>query len=183
VKELVYLIGEPGAGKSTLMCALTDQCARLSRRRPFAHDLLVRSREVVAVELGRRRAAFSGTDALALSVEPAARSWIAGTDSAVVLGEGDRLATAGFLDAATEAGFTVTLVHCAPSEAVAHERRRLRGSPQDATWVRGRRTKTARLAERAPSRGWRLLTDPCTDPPDQVAARLAERIPALEALR
>ncbi|GAA4908158.1 P-loop-containing protein [Streptomonospora salina] len=180
--RLVYLIGEPGAGKSTTMAALTARCDRIGRRAPFAHDLLVRSREVVAVELGRRRARFPGTDALALSVEPSARSWLPSSPVPLVLAEGDRLATAGFLGAAEAVGFAPTLVWCRPPAEVAAQRRRARGSAHEPSWVRGRTTKARRLAALAEARGWPVITDACTDAPQEIGARLAARVPELEAL-
>lgn len=182
MNRLVYLIGEPGAGKSTTMAALTARCDRVSRRTPFAHDLLVRSREVVAVELGRRRRDFPGTDALALSVEPLARSWVPGSPAPLVLAEGDRLATAGFLDAVYAAGFAVTLIWCRPPAEVAAQRRRVRGSVQDPTWITGRATKTRRLVAVAQARGWPVITDACADAPEEIGARLTARVPELEVL-
>lgn len=106
--------------------------------------------------LGRRRATFPGTDALALNVMPAAtaaaRAWAFACPQAV--GEGDRLASGIFLDAAREAG-DVLLVHLDTPPDAAADRRAQRAvtlnlGVQSAAWVKGRATKVQRLLARYP---------------------------------
>jgi ribose 1,5-bisphosphokinase PhnN len=150
---LLYLVGAPGAGKSTVMAELTRDCERLHAKQPFAHDVLLRARDDdrncdVAVELGRRREVFSGTDALSMSVQPKAVQWIYSRPHRLVLGEGARLGTAGFLGAAKDAGYHVVLVHLDATDAQLCERVAQRSGTQSATWAQGARTRALRLVER-----------------------------------
>lgn len=154
---LVYFVGPPGVGKSTLMAGLTAPLERHPRSKPFAHDLLLAPGTTaapgvlpapVAVELGRRREDFSGTDALSMSVQPLAVDWIVGRPYPLILGEGARLATVGFLGAAAVSGYDVHLVHLEASAAVLDIRRVGRGSNQSPQWMRGAETRARRIMER-----------------------------------
>ncbi len=164
---VVYLIGEPGSGKSTLMAAFTDRYEAEARTAPFAHRVLRNADGlVIGVELGKRRDNFSGTDALAMNVGPKVRAWLAEVDAAevvCVLGEGDRLTNGRFL---TECDAVVRLD---VPEAVADERRRQRGSDQNASWLKGRRTKLSNLAD--------MVTDTIDG-----TAPLDEQVAALDAI-
>lgn len=145
--RLVYFVGPPGVGKSTLMEALTARCTRQGETKPFAHDYLYRDTTPIAIELGKRREAFSGTDALSMSVQPKAVEWLSSNKKPLVLGEGARLGTYGFLTAAKAAGYDVTLVHLTAPEEALEARRRKRGSNQKATWVKGATSRAKRIFE------------------------------------
>jgi len=168
--RLVYLSGEPGVGKSTLMRQLTAGLLRHSLPADDdapARDLLLtpRSRRVLAVELGRARDAFSGTDALPSAVIAAAERYVrdgrARDEAPLLLAEGARLACRRFLTAAVAGGWQVTLVHLR-GEHLAAERRATRAAtlgrpPQNPAWVKGRRTAAANLARDAQAWGVRLV--------------------------
>lgn len=182
--NLIYLFGPPAAGKSTLMAALTAGCARFPMSRPFAHDLLtapLSALDVAGIELGRSRATFPGTDTLGLSVSPKAKEFMAGQPSALILGEGDRLAHAGFFDAAADAGYAVTGVYLTTPDEVLERRCAARGSHQPASWKIGRATKSARLAGYIAAHHTLVTLDGTVDPERNVAALVGE-VPSLAAL-
>jgi hypothetical protein len=153
--KMIYLVGGPGAGKSTLMAALTAGRERLTVEQPVAHDLLIDpvTGEAGALEIGRRRPAFSGTDALASSIIERAVPWIGTRPARLVLGEGARLGNARFLSAAVAAGYAVTLAWLTHGSQEDWRRGRAAalGKEQNPSWVAGRVTASARLAQSPPA--------------------------------
>ena len=154
-EKLIYIIGQPGSGKSTLMAKLTAQFDRHSiapaERYPVAHDVLTdkTTGEVVGAELGVRRELFSGTDALASSVIDKAAPWIASQPYPLVLAEGARLANRRFIDAALEGGYEVTLVLLDHNDAEDWRKVRSKaiGKTQNPSWVKGRLSASRNLAD------------------------------------
>jgi hypothetical protein len=63
-----------------------------------------------------------------------------------IIGEGDRLASSKFFEAAQAAGYDVTVALLRCPESLAKQRRDARGSEQNEQWLKGRITKTIRLA-------------------------------------
>jgi hypothetical protein len=170
-RRLVYLSGEPGVGKSTLMREATSCWQRLplpkDPGRAPARDLLgdIATGRIAAVELGRQRDTFSGTDALPSNCIDDAETWLRSGQAArhapLLLAEGARLANRRFLTAAVESGYRVDLLHLS-GMAVAAERRanraRMLNRPQqNPSWVKGRRTAAANLALAAPDWGVQVL--------------------------
>lgn len=151
--NLLYLVGVPGCGKSTLAAALTAGHTPEPETKPFAH-IYWAGRAVV--ELGRRRDSFSGTDTLSLSVQPKVIAWLRNDPPPLVLGEGDRLANLSFFREAAAAGVTVHVVYLACSADVAQHRRETRahalGVPlQNPTWAKGRASKVRNLVAEWPA--------------------------------
>lgn len=152
--RLLYLVGGPGSGKSTLMARLTASYDRLTVERPVPHDRLIDpvTGGSDAAEIGRRRPMFSGTDALSSAIIDKAVPWLGSRPAGLVLGEGARLGNARFLTAAVEAGYDVTLAWL--THASQEEWRRARaarlGKDQNPSWVAGRVTASARLSQSPP---------------------------------
>lgn len=142
--KVLYLIGEPGIGKTSAMRELTDRLGpSVEMTKPFAHRM-----GDLWAEMGRRRGTFSGTDSLSMSVQPLAIEWLRSRPAPLVLGEGDRLGNASFFDqVSTFADLRIVGLVGAPG--VAARRRELRGSEQDPQWLRGRMSKVERLLPRA----------------------------------
>lgn len=173
----VYLVGEPGAGKTTLMAELRAGWAEASlEKRPVRHVLWQRPDGQLVPELGWPRDGFGGTDALPMDAVRHAEPWIAACGYPLVLAEGDRLACARFFQAAHDAGELV-LVHVHATPELAAARRAQRGSDQAEAWVRGRRTKVQRLLADWPSH----LTVDAALPAAEQAEALRHYVPELVA--
>jgi len=149
--RLIYVVGPPGSGKSSLLAELipADWLRVFRDDQGMPRSELYHADELVGAELGRHRAAFSGTDALAMNIHPHACRWIAKAHHPLVVGEGQRLGTRGFLTAALDAGRLVDLVWLDPPEEICRLRREARGSRQNPQWVKASTTRAARLAQAA----------------------------------
>lgn len=143
-KSLIYVVGEPGAGKSTAVAKATARYTRHPQQTPLAHDLLVDESSIVAVELGKRRKDFSGTDALPMNAITKAEAFLATTMAPVVIGEGARLGIRRFFEHAVSLGYDVTLYHLTTPHAA--KQRAVRGAEQSESWVKGARTRAANIA-------------------------------------
>lgn len=150
--QLIYLVGQPGAGKSTLMASLTEEYDRVpGMDNGLAMDELVNpaTGDILGVEIGKRRELFSGTDALPSSIIDKAAPWISGVPYPLVLAEGARLANRRFLDAALDAGYHVTLVLLDHDDVTAWHTKRTEaiGREQNPSWVKGRLSASRNLAD------------------------------------
>jgi P-loop Nucleotide Kinase3 len=141
---LVYLAGAPAVGKSTLMAELTKNCIRFPANLPIPHEALVRGGAIIGAEMGRRRPGFPGTDTLSMSIHVRARQFLDDHQYPLVLGEGQRLGSRSFMEAALTAGYDVTLVHLTADDDVLAERRSDR--VQNEKWSKGAATQAANLA-------------------------------------
>lgn len=181
-RQLLYLIGQPGSGKSTLVAGLTAGVPSAPVEKPFAH--IVWGSGPAVIELGARRESFAGTDALGMSVQPRVVEWLAGTPHEFVLAEGDRLANGKFFTAVAGLGWEVTVARLAVSEAAAAQRRAARAAalgiePQSPLWLRGRVTKVRNLA-----REWATIDLDADQPAAGVLTELLTyEHPVVEVLR
>lgn len=148
MRDALYVIGEPGAGKSALVDTLVYGTERYVEEVPLRR--LVYANGVV--ELGDRGGDWAGTDRLPFNVQRKAEAWARDTRAERLLAEGDRLANEPFFDALLAAGWNLTVVCVRVPAVEAAERRAARGGGQDESWVRGRRTKVERLAGVYPER-------------------------------
>jgi hypothetical protein len=152
IGEMLYIAGPPGVGKSTLARELTAGWDRIVHTHaPVPHVVL---RHPVTglkagLELGVPRPAFSGTDALSMSIGPAALDFMLSRTSTVpfALGEGSRLATRPFLGGLVHAGVRLTFVSLSASQDVLDYRWRARGSKQNPSWRKGAATRAERMFE------------------------------------
>lgn len=147
MKRVVYIMGAPGSGKTTLMREVLAPYPAIQHARPFAHIEYEHPKERV-VQVGKDRGTFSGTDALSLSVQPDVIKWLRYCDYDTIMAEGDRLANDKFFDAceATLDGLVLVLVDTDPE--VAATRRKMRGSNQNPSWLKGRISKVEALRKR-----------------------------------
>lgn len=147
--DLVYLIGPPGVGKTTLVTAMVGGLGDFAEHfEPIPH---LRRGDLTMP--GRKREPFGGTDTLGMSIARQAEAWIASMPAPLVLAEGDRLAYAKFFGVAESAGYRLHLLHAVANPGTVAWRRRHRAEEagtrlQNESWVQGRGSKAARLAAR-----------------------------------
>jgi ABC-type cobalamin/Fe3+-siderophores transport system ATPase subunit len=180
---LVYLVGAPGAGKSTLMAALTSRCDRATADGRIPYDVLKIHGQAVGVEMGRRRpGGFSGTDAMSMSVQRGAEQWISARPARLILGEGMRLGNMKFFQAAKNAGYDVHIVHVNPGDGIAQQQRAERGSSQNAQWVASATTRARNVADSVMKDPEMRLWLPAHDKPEKIVLSLIKAMPFLEGL-
>lgn len=141
MNALLYILGVPGSGKTTLVRELVLGRRRMVVTQPFAHTVY----EDGLVQLGRDRGTHGGTDALSMSVQPNVVAALEAGAWPRILAEGDRLANPSFFEAVVAAGYELDVVLLSVPAEVAADRRAARGTDQDERWLRGRESKIANL--------------------------------------
>jgi len=150
--KTLILIGEPGAGKTTLIKELTDSWTELTREiNPIKH-ITYKTPYGPAIQLGWTRAPFGGTDSLPQAVITQVAQWYQEGIEGLVIAEGDRLANDRFIKIAQDHGETL-IFHLNTDPVEAQTRRILRSRAhnlpaQNLSWLKGRQTKHLNLAER-----------------------------------
>ena len=150
--KMLYVIGEPGVGKSTVVARLTRHCGYAVHHVPFVVWMHYTS---TVMQLGNSRAQFSGTDALGMAAQKHVIKFMQQCvdgeyEYQYVLAEGDRLANGRFFNAVTDMGVELTVCTLLSSDqALLDERRNERalqlGREQNEQWLRGRSTKVVNL--------------------------------------
>lgn len=150
--RLIAIGGEPGTGKSTLVCGLITQ---LTLNRKDAGMRYIKRGLIRAIGFDKERLLilgiyddrrFPGTDRLSMAVQPDAAMLLRDMRRRpeyadwTVLFEGDRLFNSTFLLAAQDS-CEVKVVILEVSEAERKRRYAERGSNQPETFIRGRQTK------------------------------------------
>ncbi len=176
MKHALYIIGEPGVGKSTLVDTLVGDALALDGRSPVAHRVYLTTGGGVT-ELGTRGNGreFGGTDALPMDAISRVEPWVTGEgwgDDALLMAEGDRLAVDRFFHALLGADWDLRIVVLEAMPHVARARREARGSNQNEIWLKGRQTKVRRILERWDWTG-RVLHLDATRRPEELASDLA----------
>lgn len=164
-RSLLYLVGVPGSGKTTLFRRLLAGVPAETHTSPFGWTSYPGG-----VQLGVERGAFSGTDVLPMNVQPRVLAWLDRCPYRYVVAEGDRLANGVFFDAVRAQGWHLTVATLDIEPGLASTRREsLRRTYQSPVWVRGRMTKVANLTRMYADPAWRL---DARQPLDLLARRL-----------
>jgi hypothetical protein len=151
--NLVYLIGAPGAGKTTVTRALESNWIPVADATdPVKHRVWF-GPQGTTISLGHDRAPFGGTDTLSYTAINVIERWLPtlpeqGVEN--VYGEGDRLANPRFFNLCRSVG-DLKVFYLDRSDEQAQTQRAQRASDnnlpmQNASWVAGRATKARNLA-------------------------------------
>lgn len=145
----MFVIGEPGVGKSTLTGKAFGHLERAEVDHQAAggpmRELLWQGSELLGCELGRRAGkhpeGYPGTDTMSMTAITGVDDWLrAGADDLkVVVLEGTRVANKRFVEAAIAGDHHLMIFYLYGPEA-ARQRRVERGSQQNPQWLKGRQT-------------------------------------------
>lgn len=152
MSKILFVVGEPGVGKSTLVETAFGGFERAEVDHRAAggpmRELLWRGGELVGCELGRRLgkhpAGYPGTDKMSQTAIVGVDEWLrAGADDlGVIVLEGTRLMNKRFVTAALAGDHRLMIFYLYGPE-VARQRRDERGSDQNPQWLKGRQTAAA----------------------------------------
>jgi gluconate kinase len=142
--RLIYLIGLPGCGKSTVMKTFMEQLGDFTTERPI--DLLDSHVHGNIRVLGKYEdgETFSGTDRLSMAVSPKAVEYFSTNPDEIVIGEGDRLNNSGFFDTFEDK----VIIHLTVSDEERQRRYKERGSDQSDKFIQTVNTKVNRICEK-----------------------------------
>jgi gluconate kinase len=141
--KVIYMIGLPGCGKSTVMKKFMEQYHWVAERPVDLLDSHVAGniRVLGKYEEGET---FSGTDRLSMAVSPKAVEFVESRPDEIIIGEGDRLNNKGFFHAC---GDNLTIVHLTVSDEERERRYKERGSDQSDKFIQTVRTKVSNIVE------------------------------------
>lgn len=149
--KTIYIIGAPGAGKTTLAAAFKHNWHKvLQDNQPVKYEAFTLNNNETAVSLGWDKPPFGGTDTLSYTAITALEPWLPTIKVDYLFGEGDRLAIDRFIHLAQDLG-DLHLFYLNTDPAVAADRRGNRADTnglkqQNPTWVKGRESKHLKLA-------------------------------------
>lgn len=154
--KIVYYIGVPGTGKTTLMRSILAEYSKVEDPE-FVKEGLVTyhkfAKQKVLI-LGRYdEGVFAGTDTWSKGVGPKFRQWLLDCREVYqdwsVFGEGERLSNNPNLTAMF-AEESMKLVCLEVSEEELERRRAARNNTQNESWMKGMRTRIANLCKAYP---------------------------------
>lgn len=173
--DTIYLIGQPGSGKTTLTREFQKDWAKINLYdKPFKYQEYEAPTLGRVYSLGWDREHFGGTDTLGNTVIEHMAGFYknAYEDGATIYGEGDRLASVRFFDLARMYG-TLHLFYLTTSDEEAERRRAARsqetGKEQNPTWAKGRATKHRNLAKE-----FNAIEIPGDKPPSEITKIMAD---------
>lgn len=167
--NLLYIVGEPGIGKTTLAAAITAGWEYEEAPTPFPHTVYTNG----VWQLGRQReGGYPGTDAMAMDIQPTVLQFMEGIKPKLVMGEGARLGNATFLNRMRQIGYQLHIVNLV-GPLLAMERRAARGSNQNENFIKGKRTQAINLSLRFKDETTTIRADM---PPDLLVKMLKDPV-------
>ena len=142
--RVVYLIGLPGCGKSTVMKAFMEKFDGWQQDRPIDlldSHIIGNVRVLGKYETGET---FSGTDRLSMAVSPKAVDFVHARPDEYIFGEGDRLNNKAFFNACMD---DLTILHLTVSDEERRRRYKERGSDQPEKFIQTVGTKVKNIVE------------------------------------
>jgi len=141
--KLIYLIGVPGTGKSTIMKEFMSRFDGWKTDRPI--DLLDTHVSGNVRVLGKYEEGetFSGTDRLSMAVAPKAIEYFTSNPEEVIIGEGDRLNNKGVFESVEDK----VIIHLTVSDKERQRRYDERGSEQSDKFIQTVATKCKNIVE------------------------------------
>lgn len=160
--RIAYIIGKPGIGKSTLVRNILKLVKPMSNERYGLLDY-IRCEGINVLGIYNPGDIFCGLDKTSMAVQPDAESFLSYSQShepeQAILGEGDRLASAGFLRSCRQVG-ELRLISLHTNDRLLEERRGARnenvGKAQDSAWLKGRESKVTNLEKSFEAESWRV---------------------------
>lgn len=154
--KIVYYIGQPGTGKTTLMRGILAEYRKVEEDE-FVEDGVVKyhrfNKQKVIVLGIYDEGTFAGTDRWTKAAGPKFRQWLLDNRETysdwTCLGEGERLSNAPNMDAMFNEE-SMKLVCLEVSEEELERRRASRNNTQNESWMKGMRTRIENLCKAYP---------------------------------
>lgn len=147
--KIVYVIGEPGSGKTTLMKRVMEESKVTKDIHSNENFPLVpfhtNNKNLIVLGKYAEGDVFGGTDKTSMAVQPQAIEFLkaiqkSSDNNINITAEGDRLTTASFIEHIVEE-YDATIYYLRTTPDVRQVRYKERGSNQNETWLNGRITK------------------------------------------
>jgi GTPase SAR1 family protein len=155
--RIVYYIGQPGTGKTTLMRGILAEYSKVEEPEFVKEGLVTyhKFNNQKVIILGRYDdGTFAGTDTWSKGVGPKFREWLLGATEEfpdwTIYGEGERLSNGPNLDAMFQENIGMNLICLQVSEEELERRRAARNNTQNESWMKGMRTRIENLCNKYP---------------------------------
>ncbi len=165
MSDVVFLVGAPGTGKTTLMRALLPEVRTLiaSPKWTVTKDIVAAGHYTGDTFDGADRVPYNG-------VMTALEFWwqqLAGK-AKLTFFDGDRFSFNGVLDWMKEHNVRARVIHLTASAETLKARYEARGSNQNAIWIKGRVSKARKFAEQRSDTLWLESSVPTSTLADHV---------------